>query len=117
MAEPQTSLATAALAVLSALTGDLAVICFAALAGAMWPLSKAKTQTRWDGVKLLLRLVFTAAALTGFIAWMLEQQTGLPASKLLSPVAWAIARWPDLLTQIKDRVLAGQIPTSKRGSE
>jgi len=107
MPEPQSSTVAGLLVGISVFTGEYAVIVFAAMAGAMWPLSKAKTETRWDGAFLLAKLVFTSAALTGFVAWMVEQQTGYPSSKLLSPVAWAIARWPDLLTQIKDRLLAG----------
>lgn len=106
MAEPQSSAVAGVLVALSLFTGDYAIIVFAALAGAMWPLSKAQTATRWDGAFLLIKLVLTSAALTGFVVWVVEQKTGYPSSKLLSPVAWAIARWPDLLTQIKDRVLA-----------
>ncbi len=113
MTEPQQSHAAAgAMVLFSVFTGDYAIIVFAALAGAMWPLAKAKTETRWDGAFLLAKLVLTSAALTGFVAWLVEQQTGYPSSKLLSPVAWAIARWPDLLTQIKDRLLPG-LPAPK----
>lgn len=91
MAEPQTSIAAVFVALISPLTGSFSVIVFAALAGATWPLASASTATRWQGAFLLLRLVLTSVALTGFIAYLVEQQVGYPANKLLAPVAFLIA--------------------------
>ncbi len=95
MAEPQTSLAAVFVALISPLTGPFSVIVFAALAGATWPLASASTATRWQGAFLLLRLVLTSVALTGFIAYLVEQQSGYPANKVLAPVAFLIAWFGD----------------------
>ena len=91
MAEPQTSAAAVVVALLSPLTGPFSVIVFAALAGATWPLAAADTATRKQGAFLLIRLVLTSVALTGFVAFLVEQQFGYPANKLLAPVAFLIA--------------------------
>lgn len=91
MAEPQTSVTAVIVALLTPLTGPFSVIVFAALAGATWPLASADTATRKQGAFLLLRLVLTSVALTGFIAFVVEQQFGFPANKVLGPVAFLIA--------------------------
>lgn len=95
MAEPQTSVAAVVVALLSPLAGPFSVIVFAALAGATWPLAAADTATRKQGAFLLVRLVLTSAALTGFIAFLVEQQFGFPANKVLAPVAFLIAWFGD----------------------
>lgn len=95
MAEPQTSVAAVLVALLSPLAGPFSVIVFAALAGATWPLAAADTATRKQGAFLLIRLVLTSAALTGFVAFLLEQQFGFPANKVLAPVAFLIAWFGD----------------------
>lgn len=95
MAEPQTSVAAVAVALLSPLAGPFAVVVFAALAGATWPLAATNTTTRWQGAFLLIRLVLTSVALTGFIAFLVERQLGYPANKVLAPVAFLIAWFGD----------------------
>jgi hypothetical protein len=108
MAEPQASVTALAVALISPLFGQYAVIVFAALAGSLWPLSAAPTATRMDGAKLLLRLVCTSAALSGFVAWALEQKAGFPASQAMAPVAFLIAamgnRWGELFDKIAQRL-------------
>jgi hypothetical protein len=108
MAEPQTSVTAVVAALVAPLFGQYAVIIFAALAGGLWPLSAAATQTRTQGALLLLRLILTATVLTGLIAWGLEQKTGFPASKALGPVAFLIAamgnRWGDVFDKIASRI-------------
>jgi hypothetical protein len=105
MAEPQTSATAAIVAAVAPLAGQYAVIVFAALAGSLWALASAKTETRLDGAKLLLRLVLTAAVLTGFVAWALEQQTGFPASKAVAPVAFFIGMFGDRWTDVRDAIV------------
>lgn len=95
MAEPQTSVTAVVVALLSPLTGPFSVIVFAALAGATWPLAAADTATRKQGAFLLIRLVLTSVALTGFIAFAVERQFGFPANKVLAPVAFLIAWFGD----------------------
>lgn len=95
MAEPQTSVTAVVVALLTPFTGPFSVIVFAALAGATWPLAAADTATRRQGAFLLIRLVLTSAALTGFVAFLLEQQFGYPANKVLAPVAFLIAWFGD----------------------
>lgn len=96
MAEPTTtaaggiSLTTLFVAVLGPLAGPYALIVFAALAGALWPLSSAETETRAAGAWLLLRCTLTAVALTAFIGQGLDKFYGIPAIEALAPVAFAI---------------------------
>lgn len=110
MPEPQSNTAAVVVAIVSPFFGQYAIVLFAALAGALWPLSSTSTGTRRDGALLLLRLVATSAALTGFVAWMLEQRLGFPASKAMAPVAFLISavgdRWRDILDSVVARVRA-----------
>ena len=79
----------AAIAMLGPLAGPYAVIVFAALAGAMWPLSAVRTSP-CEGAWLLMRCTLTAVVLTVFLAQILERHTGLPAHSALAPIALAI---------------------------
>ena len=78
MAEPTTTTSAAfgltalSVALLGPLAGPYALICFAALSGAMWPLSAATTTTKIAGAWLLLRCTLTALLLTAFLASALE---------------------------------------------
>lgn len=107
MPEPQISPTAVIVAGAAPFTGQYAVIVFAALAGALWPLAAAKTATRLEAAMLLVRLVGTAAALTYAVAWLLEQKAGVPASVALSPVAFLIAaignRWGLLFDEAVER--------------
>ncbi len=106
MAEPTSSsggagLAVALVAMLGPVAGEYAAILFAALAGALWPLSATATITRRAGAWMLLRLVATSVALTGVAAWAANQHLGIPVSTALAPVSFAIAamgdRWRDMI--------------------
>lgn len=95
MAEPTATSAGISLTVLSVtllgpLAGPWALIAFAALAGAMWPLSAAPTETRLSGAWLLLRCTLTAIVLTVFIAGIVERIWGMPINESLAPVALLI---------------------------
>lgn len=98
MAEPHstgTTLMVGAVVASAPLAGDYAVIVFASLAGALWPLSAASGITRMAGAMLVTRLVMTASALTWFVARLIELQYGIPMGHLLSPVAFVIAMMGD----------------------
>lgn len=96
MADPTTtsaggiSLTTLFVALFGPLAGPYALIVFAALAGALWPLSSTETETRAAGAWLLLRCTLTAIALTAFIGQGIDKLYGIPAVEALSPVAFAI---------------------------
>lgn len=96
MAEPTTTTSAAfgltaiSVALLGPLAGPYALIAFAALSGAMWPLSAATTTTKLAGAWLLLRCTLTALLLTAFLASVLEQLAGLHAVESLAPVAFCI---------------------------
>ncbi len=77
-------------ALLGPLVGPYALIAFAALSGAMWPLSAAETTTKLAGAWLLLRCTITALMLTAFLASLLEQWSGVRQVESLAPVAFAI---------------------------
>lgn len=72
------------------LAGPYALIVFAALAGALWPLSAKATATRTEGAWLLLRCTLTAVILTVFAASLLDRLWGVPVNEGLAPVALLI---------------------------
>ncbi len=84
------SLAAVSIALLGPMAGPYALIVFAALAGALWPLSAADTMTRAAGAWLLLRCTLTAVVLTSALSLLLQNQWQIPANEALAPVAFAI---------------------------
>lgn len=84
------SLAAVSIALLGPMAGPYALIVFAALAGALWPLSASETISKSAGAKLLLRCTLTAVALTYAMALVLQSQWQIPAVEALSPVAFVI---------------------------
>ena len=84
------SLAAVSIALLGPMAGPYALIVFAALAGALWPLSASETISKAAGAKLLLRCTLTAVALTYAMALVLQSQWQIPAVEALSPVAFMI---------------------------
>lgn len=94
MPEPSTSagvsLTVIAVALLGPMAGPYALIAFASLAGAMWPLSATRTESSREGAWLLLRCTLTATVLTVFLASLLERVWAIPANETLGPVALLI---------------------------
>jgi len=89
MAEPSTStlsITALAIAVLGPMAGPYALIVFAALAGALWPLSTMPTVTRLQGAAFLVRVV--ALAVTA--AYWIESTYKVPAVESVALVAFAI---------------------------
>lgn len=84
------SLAAVSIALLGPMAGPYALVVFAALAGALWPLSAAETMTRKASFWLLLRCTLTAVALTSAMSLVLQSQWQIPANEALAPVAFAI---------------------------
>ncbi len=94
MAEPTSSagvsLVAISIALLGPMAGPYALIVFAALAGALWPLSAATTPSKATGAWLLLRCTLTAIMLTGVLATLVQTHWGIPAKEALSVVAFFI---------------------------
>lgn len=92
------------IAVLAPLFGSNALIIMSALAGAMWPLSVRESRGRIDSAFFLIRLVCTAAVLTGFTAHVIEQRFGYHSQEIISPVAFFIGavgdRWRTLISDV-----------------
>ncbi len=120
MAEPTAtsvgvSLTVISVTVLGPLIGPYALIAFAALAGALWPLSVAPTATRIDGAWLLLRCTLTAVLLTVFLASIIERLWGMPINESLAPVALMIGAmgngWRPVFGSVADvlRSLLGRL--------
>lgn len=84
------SLAVLSIALFGPLAGPWALIVFAALCGAMWPLSTGDTGTRLAGAWLLVRCTLTAVVLTAALANLAEQFWKFPASEAWAPVAFLI---------------------------
>lgn len=91
-------------------SGDYAPITMGALAGASWAVSSANTETRTQAAFLMLRLVLLACALTGFAAYMVEQHLGVPAARVLCPLAAVITafgtRWAAVLDALEQGVVS-----------
>lgn len=93
MAEPSStslSITALAIAVLGPMAGPYALIVFAALAGALWPLSTMPTVTRAQGAAFLLRVVAGAVVLTSFAAYWIESTYKVPAVESVALVAFFI---------------------------
>lgn len=113
MAEPTTSggvgLVAVAVALIGPAAGEYAVIVLSALAGSLWALSRLETASRLTGAALVARLVLTAVALTGGVAYWLQDAYHWPVHQLLAPVAFAIGafgdRWPALLDRLWQRLI------------
>lgn len=103
-------LVVALVALLGPAAGEYATILFAALAGALWPLSAAAGITRAAGALMVLRLVLTAFALTGVIAWWVQSTWHVPATTILAPVAFGISalgdNWRPLISAVVARASA-----------
>lgn len=94
MAEPTStsglSLAVLAVALLGPAAGPYVLIVFAALSGALWPLSVTATMTRASGAWLLIRCTLMAVVLTGALSMWLQSRYKIPANEALAPVAFGI---------------------------
>jgi len=126
MPEPTSSaaasvgIAAAFAALLGPTFGPYAVIVWAALAGAMWPLAKRPATTRMAGVWFVVRVVALATIVTMPAAIFIEQRFGVPVHHAIGLVALAIGMvgddWPRLVRGI-GRVLlrrAGVAEQTKR---
>lgn len=85
------------------------MIAFAALGGAMWPLSNAGTATRLAGAWLLLRCTLTALILTAFVAGLVENFLSIRRVEILAPVAFVIGAlgngWHPVIDAIRGAVI------------
>lgn len=102
------SLTILAIAFLGPVAGPWTLIVFAALCGAMWPLSASKTETRLAGAGLLLLWTLTAVFLTGFFAYLVNRVWGLHTDETLAPVAFLIGAmgngWRPVFSAIGDAI-------------
>lgn len=93
MSEPTSgsiSLTVLLIAVLGPAAGQYALIVFAALGGALWPLATMGGLGRMAGALFLLRIVATAVILSGSAAYYLETRYGLPVAHGMAVVAFLI---------------------------
>jgi hypothetical protein len=99
-----------AVAITGYLSGDYTSILFGAIAGSFWPLGGATTESRLKAAWLLVKLVMTALALTGFIAHLLEQHKAVEnASFVLGPIAFFIAVLGDRWVRVFDSLANGLV--------
>lgn len=82
------SIAALSIALLGPLAGPYALILFAALAGSLWPLSAASTETRFEGAWLVLRCTLTGFILTGGAASWLQASYNIEVNATIAPVAF-----------------------------
>jgi hypothetical protein len=111
--EPSTSVGLTAGAILLAIgpDGHHALIVAGALGGVMHSLGRAHTPTRTAAALYIVKWVFTAALLTGFVSAMLQQHVGLPADRWPGVVAFGITfladRWSGWLSSYIDSRMPG----------
>lgn len=124
MAEPSTStlsITALAIAVLGPLAGPYALIIFAALAGALWPLSTMATVTRAQGAAFLLRVVMTSVMLTGAAAWWIESTYHVPATQSVAVLSFVIGAmgngWKPVLAGLRNALigLVGRLGAGSQG--
>lgn len=84
------SLAAVSIALLGPMAGPYVLIVFAAMAGALWPLSATDTISRSAGGWLLLRCTLTAVVLTSALSQVLQSRWQIPVNEAWAPVAFAI---------------------------
>lgn len=92
---------------------EYAVIFVGASVGALWPLSAAKTKTRWQGAKTYGRLLGTAMVLTSAGAWALEKHFGLPSGEGLWVASFFIAAIGPKWRRVLDAVAVGAASAAK----
>ncbi len=104
------SLLAVAVSIIGPIFGPYVVIVFSALAGALWPLSAAKTATRADGAWLLIRCSLTAVVLTSLIASIVSGMYETPVDDLVGPVALGIGAmgngWQPVFGALSEAVAA-----------
>lgn len=104
------SLTVLSVAVLGPTLGPYALIVFAALAGALWPLSAADTPSKVAGAWFMLRCTLTAVLLTASLASMIELAWGYSAMEALAPVAFLIGAlgngWRPVFAAVGSALLA-----------
>lgn len=104
------SLAVVAVAMMGPMAGPYVLIVFAALSGALWPLSLAETASRIAGAWLILRCTLTAVALTSALAALVQHQWQIPAVETLAPVAFFIGALAKSLQALAGRAGADKEP-------
>lgn len=104
------SLTVLSVAVLGPTLGPYALIVFAALAGALWPLSAADTPSKVAGAWFMLRCTLTAVLLTASLASMIEMAWDYSAMEALAPVAFLIGAlgngWRPVFAAVGSALLA-----------
>lgn len=102
------SLMTLAVTMFGPLVGPYIVILLGSVAGGLWALSSAKSQTRMQGAWLMLRCVFTALVLTAVIAGVIGLRFDVPVTEAYVVVSFVIGmlgnRWQDVIETIKTRL-------------
>jgi hypothetical protein len=113
MAEPSTStlsITALAIALLGPMAGPYALIVFAALAGALWPLSTMQTVTRAQGAAFLLRVVMASVMLTGAAAYYIESTYNVPATQSLAVLSFLIGAmgngWKPVLAGLRNALVS-----------
>lgn len=82
-------LAALAIAIAGPMAGPYALIVFAALAGALWPLSEDAAGTRRAGAWLMLRVVAMAVVFASLVAHLVQKYAGIDPDLALAPIAFA----------------------------
>jgi len=108
------------IAIFGVTAGEWATIIFASLAGGLWVIGKARTNSKTEAVWILLRTVTFAAVFTSIIAACLETQYGLGAKQALAPVAFVIGFYGDrvggLLSGAVERFFPAKIPEQTKNT-
>ncbi len=126
MAEPNTtgaSIAALFISVLGPFAGQYSLIIFAALAGALWPLSTMPELTRKTGAFFLFRIVATAVVITGSVAWFFADRYQIPIHHGMAVVAFMIGAlgngWAPIFKALREGIaaLARSLGGANKGGE
>jgi hypothetical protein len=94
--------------------GPFVVIVWAALAGAAWPLSKRKTDTKIEGALFLARTVGTATVITMPVAFLVEAHLGVPSVHAMSLAAFGVGLIGDNWSTVRQKIFERIFGPSKQ---
>jgi hypothetical protein len=118
---PSAGIAGIFVALLGPVFGPFAVVLWAALAGAMWPLSKRATHTKLDGAVFLIRVALTSTVVTVPLAILVEMKLGVPMAHASGLVAFGVGMagddWPKIGKAVARFAFARYTGASKEPKE
>jgi hypothetical protein len=94
----------AAATVLGPVLGPFALLLFAAIVGALLPMSKEGEMTRIQGAVYIATCVVISLCLTGFAVYLVQKYTTIPGNIAFMPLAFGIAAGRPFILNFVERL-------------